>query len=998
MSNQQISLAKTTSYMLSKFPWVTPEHIANSINNEHSIAKCYGSREKGYARLSSINPSIFNSLFPDATLECFASPLNSHLPSFASVDYYDKVFGSVGDIFNHTFTESVICAHPPNEAPIVKSFLEYVHSQIKDRQDPLKLYLFVPNWPDLDITLGDTTSHIVSREHFSLSRLSDESILTNGNPLKLHLPWVPQQPRVLITFIFTPPASSLTLLPSTTGAELSAISTCPPILTATIDEASAFQEHIASYSDFISVSPRIDFQSLSPLAQLQYQVDSICGIGSPALLNNGYSLYQKLLTEFSSTTLDLQHSKLSDHRASLNELLMHIIPTFHNFYDAETDEQENMIQHSISIAAVYYEIPGATSILQQLDDIYEKWCDGTINEASFDKIIITWYIFSQKVITSWLIVTCPILESLPTYVTNYPSCIKDYATITFNGESNNILLNGSACDTLLDQTIDGIYFCTNTIYDKLHLDALYSSYRHIFSNLIIMSYDIGVVYDIQARYSQSTTTTDFCNDHPAYFTYLLVSNRYLDMSYPIKYLDTDSLTHLILGSHYLGLPVESYSLLEIYKRLKENRWLWKMNKMTSIFDGITKFALDAVNNINISNLTGARSLFIMLQLINDNLTDFHSGLDFAVDHPLIRRCGGVGTDLYLNELPHNSKNLMFMVEYYQVKPTWSKTLEMNMLNRKSVIIGTLVDIRKFDNSGDLESINVESRVNYSSTVLKYDWSYRKNHFHTKYLSESEKSLQAVYFYERYVPSLNQFIVIQILEFTIKCQTVYEYVHPHDMSEVKTLNCISAFREYDDINAFFSSCNFDRDPYSYFPNVHVERRVNDSCFGVDPEPLVSVLVGKEEVVSYLNDLSAVNDEYEPELNQNNRQPLMSGGLREFGLVSSILDSKLRHTNVLGWHPKIVNVVPCYYFDVYRDLSNREFTLMGDRIQYHTARIEMGDHTLFPCPGSNFVWNCKIGHILSGACVRSLKVSSIPLVYDQPKPNLRYHRNHRSNRRI
>lgn len=991
--NNQNNIQSVISYMLNKFPWVTPETIASTINHEHSIAKCYGMKEKGYARLSSINPLIFNSLFPDATLECFASPLNSHLRSFASIDHTDNVFGSVGDIFNYTFTESVICAHPPNEAPIIKSFLNHVYTQIK--LNSIKLYLFVPDWLDLNDTIGDSLSYVIAKEHFSLQRLREEKILTNGNPLKYNIPWVPQQPRVLITFLFP---STVVNIPQPESIKIESeiipvIHTYVPTVFV-IDEVSLFQEHTANYSDFISAAPFVEVTTLTPSEQIHYYVDRLCGIGSPKLLQNGRSLHYKLVTEFSSKQLSLQGSRLSDYRAKLNELVLSAIPTFQDFCLSEPNEQEDIIQHAISIAAGYYEFDDSPILLKLLNTLYNDWCMSVVDESLVDNLILSWYMYVQKVITSWLIVVCPILESMPAYTTHYPVELEHYSTITFNGASDDILLNNSCCDMLTDHVIDGVYYCTNTLYDKINLDSIYSSYGHIFSNLVIMSFDQEVVFDLQSRYSTAVSTTSRFLDHPVYFSYLIVSNLYVDISHPVEYLDVDNFTHAILGSHYLGLSVESYSTLEVYKQMKDNRWLWKSNKLTPIFLGITKFALDAIANIDVSNLKGARSLFIMLQLIENSLVDIHTNLLFAIEHPLVRRCGGIGTDLYLNELPHNSKNLMFMVEYLATRPVWTATLEMNMLNRNSAVLGELVDIRVFSNQGEPSSIDSDVRARYTSRVVKYDWSYRKSVFHTQHLSESEKSVEAVYFYERYLHSLNKFIVLQVLELHTRSGTSHEYVHPHSMSELKNLDC-STFNEYDDINSFFSACNFNRDPYSYFPNVHIERRVNDSCLGVDPEPLVSVLNGKNEVVSYLEDLVGVNEE---DMNEGNYSgSLLDGEFRSFGLVSHILDTKLRNTDVCGWVPKVVNVVPRYYFDIYRDLSNKEFTLMGDRIQYHTARIEIDEYTLFPCPGSNLVWNCKIGHILSGACVRSLRVKANSTVNNAPKPNYPHKRNHRSNRR-
>jgi len=992
MSSGNQAPYKAMTIMMKKYPWVKLDTLAMSLREHELIASEYGFKEKGYARHASISDEHFHRLFPNAELECFSSPLNSHLPKFGSIGYVDSIYGSIGNIFNYHITEKVICAHPPNEAEIVKAFVDKV--LVQEKQHDLTLYLFAPHWPDILDMLDASRTYIIAKEEFSLDRLAREKIMTNGNPQKHGQLWVPQKPRILITFLF----------PATITHEID--TSLPIIITSackeafitnleSLQEVSPFQEHVGECVDSLLPIEQGDYTTMSVLHKVRFEVNRICGIGSYNLMHRGDAIYHKLLTEFTGQNLSLLSSKISPKRIDLNELLFHTIPDLSRFALSDVTEQEAMIQHALSIAAGYHEIEESTQILKEVDAIYNQWCDHIVDIAALDSFSLQWYKFSQRVINAWLTDVCPLLESIPHHLVEYPVEISHYRTITINSDHSNINIDNVPCDILTSSNVNGVFFCTDTLCDRLHLDAIYSSYRQSFDNLVVISFELAVVNDIQTRFVDcATVISTFCG-RSAYFTYLIVNTSSVDLSFPEKLIDTDDMLHVEIGTYYLGLAVESYSALELYRRMKDNRWLWKHNHLTTVFDSITKYMFEAHLGIKNRTILGARSLVIALQLISENSSVIQHALSFAIQHPLVRHCGGDGVDLYLNKLPHNTKNLMLMVEYTDTAPIMTDTLEMNMLDRKSVTIAQKDEVRHFECDSWVDHL-----PGAKATITKYRWVYPKNRFHSSSITESEKILCDIYFYERYVPNLKKFIIIQVLRSITLTGWLLELVHPHDMTRMWERSGSFNGDEFLTINALLSVCNFDRDPYSYFPNVHVDRRVNESPLGVDHKPLISILDGNEQLSEFMTDLIECHyerNEVDPtdasEIRMGDDSIWLGSGIAQFGLVSQILNTKFDSTNVLGWKPKVVNVVPRYYFDVLRELSNKEYTLMGDRIQYHTARLEIGEHTLFPCPGSNLVWNCKIGQILSGACIRSTRIKRLPVI--QPGDNNRHRqRNHRS----
>lgn len=977
-----------------KFQWLSPETLNYSIQEEEAIARAYGTREKGYARISSINDAMFNQLFPGAELECFASPLNSHLEKFCSLGAFDSLYGSLGNVLKYHITEKIICANPPNEAPIVKAFVNKVLAQEKEHD--ITLQLFVPSWPDLYDTLGDSAQYIKHTEQFSLDRLRREKIMTNGNPAKHGQIWVPRQPRTLLTFQYPSTIDvSTKVIDDINTVKIDEEDTSSKSLSAVLEE-SPFQEHITPYSDSLVVTSNPNHTPVSDAMEIRFHVDKICGIGSPSLVAIADALHHKLLTEFASHQLSLNVSRISPKRAELNEHLTHVMPSFIGFTSLDVDDQETTLQHAMSIAAGYYDVVGSTEVLEIVNKLYDEWCKYVIDDAMLDSFIMTWYQFSQRVITAWLCAMCPLLESLPCQSVTYPTEIREYGTITLNSAHDNISLNNVPCDITTSSHLNGIYFCTSAICDQIQLDTIYNSYRHAFDNLVVLSFELSVSRNISSRYTESATIITTFGNRQAYFTYLVVNTSTVDITFPDKIIDADDSLHVVVGSHYLNLSVESHASLELYKRMKDNRWLWNKNDLTKVFDGITKYMLEAHRGTTDLTIAGARYLMIALNLLSDNYTRIREAFLLSEQHPLVRRCGGEGVDLYLNNLPHNTQNLMFMVEYFDTELSMTPNLEMNMLDRERAIVGKRAGFRRFTNEDPFYGQPGHDET-FASKVTQYKWTYKRKTFHSLDQEESNKILLYVYFYERYLPELKKFIVIQVLCSMIGHQCILEFVHPHDMTEVveRFGESESPVGNFHTINQILSRSYLEQDPSSYFPNIHVTRQVANNPLGVSVEPLVSMLENKSEVVEYMDELVEMHEIMKPGPNGEIDVILEPGDYEHFyafGRVSKYLDSVLFKTNLLGWKPQVVNAVPRYYFDVYRDLSSKEFTLAGDRIQYHTARIEMGEHTLFPCPGSNFVWNCKIGHILSGACLKSLRGKRTP-VHKKHNSSRRTKRNHR-----
>lgn len=963
------NLISAFTYMKDKFEYIIDDTLKTTIEEEYDIARTYGPSALGLARMAKINPIQFPKLFPNATLEAFSTPFSSYLPKFASTGDVDAVYGSVGDIFKYNITENIVAAHPPNEPEVIMRFIRHVLSS--DRTTSLKLYMFIPDWDNIENVIGPLVPYITNNEHFSFDRMRSERTLLNGCPEKFNIPWIPQKERRLFTFDI--PASVFLI----DEAPLAKTIVSAPDNTTDITKNSHYIGSDALNNPSLPSSNATTFilrrtkpyNDMDVHEKIKYNVDALCGIGTPGLIRRGHALEYKLKSQYSGHYFSLDGSKLPYARQLLNELILDYVPSLTTFWVVDSDHQEEGFLQMLSIARGYCHLDPGSTVLMAVDQLYQLWMLYQVDQSSIDEVHYLWHDFINTVLNEWVSIITALLSNYKHTFYVDTVAVGNVSEITFDLDNpQELLVNGIPSNT---NNINGLYFMTSSIVDRIGLDRLYDLHRGRFSSLLVVSYESDVIKDIVDRYEDIASTCRRFNSHLAFLTYLVVTDvdaAELEESInnlPITLVDAET-CHINIGNNYIGIPPSGYALLELFGRMWLQPWLWFENDFTLIYKKVM-FCIQLSNYYTTDiSTSGVKLLVLAFQILADYQKQIEEVFSFAALYPVVRHRGGDGIDLFQNCLPHTLSTLMFMVEFSSYKLIAPTNLEMNMLHRHVVKIGELVDEKRYN----------------ETAVYKYKWVYSKNKFHSVYPSEMEKELRYVYFFEKWLPSSGRYVTLQILHSAFRGKWIIEYVHPKDPTNVISRPSQVGGETVDDINSFFSSFVVEPDRVvtnSHFPNLHINREIDESRLGIKWRNLMGLLQGNQELHDWLEGLelgvapmhSVVNSVLPPSSNHDRDNEYVDN-LTNHGYVVKVLNLFLSQISVYGWVPRIVNAVPRYYFDVYRNLSNSEYTLAGDRIPFHTARVVDGNNTLFPCPGSNFVWNCKIGHLLSGACIRSLRM--------------------------
>lgn len=142
---------------------------------------------KGGGMQGAIHGDVFHALretFPGTSLfECFGSPLNAYLPSFASAfpKDLDWHFGSIGNFFEATITEGCCEANPPFAPGMMTAMAERIEhniSQADKCKASLSFVVIVPS-------AGDNKDS----ERAAAKRFGGVSLekMTNGSSCRLHI-------------------------------------------------------------------------------------------------------------------------------------------------------------------------------------------------------------------------------------------------------------------------------------------------------------------------------------------------------------------------------------------------------------------------------------------------------------------------------------------------------------------------------------------------------------------------------------------------------------------------------------------------------------------------------------------------------------------------------------------------------------------------------------------------------------------------------------------
>jgi len=398
-------------------------------------------------------------------------------------------------------------------------------------------------------------------------------------------------------------------------------------------------------------------------------------------------------------------------------------------------------------------------------------------------------------------------------------------------------------------------------------------------------------------------------------------------------------------------------ILELYDGIIKYYEYWasndEMTDMIIVLNNVHDFLVDP---IDIGNQI---KLVVAFMIIEKERIKLSKILNSFLAHPIVVNCGGEGDDLYLNSLPHNLNNLMFMWEVSDVPFECPKWLEMNMLNRKKVVIGELIGLR----------------TDGQMSLANYKWRFNKACFrgptpHAPVLRIIEILFFQMPIHDDYRRGGKMLClqIIKLIDTRTKDRVIsYEYVLPGTPINVKTqFLSIAASRSNSVTHEFSMIADWFKHLYvvklnTKFPNCNFISQLDDSVFKFNVQQYLQELVFSEPTIDMLaNILDATNETISLPRRYDEQGPYIN-----FDAYYSELNAKLRMANYNGWTPKIVNQVPRYYDYVYRYLSRELFTLGGQRIYYSDARVISHGNVCFVSNHPRFVWNCKIGQKLCTA---------------------------------
>lgn len=982
-------------HMEKQFEFVKKESMYESISETESIAATFGNREQGYARMASFPHDVFLRLFPDAELECFASPLDSHLKKFCSLGGLDRIFGSLGNFFDYTITERVICANPPNEPDIITQFIKHISSQKRDYD--LKVYLFTTFWDTIHSMIGPSMQYCVGEEIFTRQMITDGKMMTNGNPNKFGESWTPQKDKILLTFIF------------------------PKFVN---------RDFVVQYA---KSKP---YWEMNSWERLQYQVERIIGVGSELSI----SIYNKLLFEYSfrqysieskivgSTSYDMPNSN----RLELNEFISYHIPNLLNFGSLSSDEMESVLLQCITICLGFKFIDGSDDVLFAFVHAYNQWCDFNDSQISCDLLFDLWYPFSNQVVIHWLDAVCPLLRFLEPPFNTVTIDNEDYTILKFRTQTDDEYFTNTSFTSEERSFFDGsigkyqiynftrsyeccLLFCNSTPSD-LHraslLMKMYTSGEFCSKRLCIVSFEQGLISHFDDIDDVCVTSVGTFLGFKAYFSMLIFDDcldRYMNRGnsreLPSDYVSIIRNSGLMYASKFdtiIDHQVEAMLYMSTSNWDEHRSFYFLENCLIKVVERLRPRGEDDRNMINPPDSLMVASGYL-LQFFKHALKHadvLNSILQMSEKYPLVDNCGGVGSvDLYCNDNVHNTNTLMFMIEYVNsnIPFEFGEFLSMDMLGRRQVVIG-----KKLDSPYQFPIYNYyNNNPKIKFNIVVYEWTYKTTQFVTYDANQTRKNITHVYFYKEKINYSLQ-VIFQLIEFTLNKKRYIEYHDSTDPTEVITIEVDfeNAGKNGETIIGEFRhvSRGFYNPDYEPFPNVKIPNVVNhDTRLGVQVKPILDMFRYPfrdmeydsemlEQLTGFLHDMEHANVMFSKESDNDypyhrdvrfSKVPWKYGRCNNFGNLARVLNHQLYKVRFCGFRVSAVNAVPLYYFTVLKDLSRSELTLAGNPVDFHLARIKPPtwttngvSSTLFTCQRSNIVWNSKIGQILSTACSKSL----------------------------
>lgn len=1061
MSNKY---ASAISRLQNKFPFIGDVSVFDQvITDELRVSKIFGPYQKGFARMSILTDQAFEMLFPGAELECFSSPLSSHLSNYCSLSHGHGLLGSKGDIMKYNIVETNIAVHPPNDDRAVKAFFNKLSAQ--RRYQHITMRMFIPDWENVELLFGEFAQYVTNTKHYSRETITANKMMMNGNPAHFGQFWTPLKDRILVTFVIPPnysvePAifNELCVL-SSIEEEVDEIVHNINTLDATHDEvftspARASQLSLPKYIETI-----IERSPESPADNIRLAIHMLTGISDPVMKSKGDTLYNKLMLEYTGfdyPIMEVDDSNKSHTRANLRIYVQQFLPHMSYFLSMSETCQSDTLRQAISIVVAYSHVIESSQLLSVLTLLYDEWLEGRISNDDIFSLYPLWIEFESRVLDSFLSDVCPnltvinqtdfhtqCLNQCPLTSLVTPEC--HITGITYvnplsilvsdcNGESlSDILVGKLRLDKIKDK-VDGIFYTANVMSDLTAIDDMIEFHTATFSSLVVVTHDFEAVANITGRHHDYVVDSASFNGKDAYYIFLV--SRYVTFSNDqslAKLNEVVSCTDLALCYKYLS--ASDVHMLHVVQSVFKDKWLWFKNDFSAIMNPIIMYLSLAFNErlVNSRSLRGARALHWAIMSIHENSALLFTKAAFAIEHPLVVHCGGEGVDLYLNKLDHSISTLMFMHEKFAFPISFPKYLRMNMLDRKwadlallkvvmkyTLNVDGVADVRRFDQAQNTtfgafamerDSVGLSTVSNYSQTsfVAAYKWTYFKRQFFSPCRLLSALKIENVFFFQAYNVRTKMYVVIQVLHvsdddvnrpdwhtghflhFYLPHDSTAKYSHemirrvidPYLLDGSVSQICTILFQ-------ILTTVDLDDHKPNYFPNLHIERHVSNNDFGVNLEnyyPIFDSDAGLVELREYMEflqeyrDVRAGPDYSDHEVAGCTRQESLEWTEKyfaalnfqtPFGRTSRVLNDHLRNCSIQGWVPSVVNAVPMYYFDVLRNLSRGQYTQMGAPINYHTSRVEHDGMTTFPCPGSNYVWNSRIGQLLSAACV---KVSTV-----------------------
>jgi len=984
-NNQKIDHTAALKYLKDRYPWVADKVLHVSLAIEEFVASKFGPSALGYSRMASVTDKFIRTYCNDIELDCFASPLSARCDKFCSVDPSAHMYGGNGSIFNYNIVEKVLFANPPTEINIITDFLKKISSM--NRLSNIKLYLFVPDWPDMDDILSEWTQYKIDDQLFTIKQMRDEELYLDGNPSRFGQIWPPAKPRRLLTFNFY--KNAFLVHPRVDNTPI-ACEIVKQVLY-TIPEMPEIDEIVDAISLDVSLNSFGDIVNMCGTQRISHELDRYFGIGSDQMIARKNLVFYKLTHEFAGP-LEIKGSSISIRRQQLNELLLGLSPCFFNFESLTDNEQEDILRSSMSLLLSYkYEVD-TSGISTAIFSLYDKWLKDEVQWMDISRIAIKWYKFMNTCLSRLLEIIVPFVEHI-TY--EHYSLYDPYDEVCLDTTELILLEDGHAygeyknnCKTKYvhnsKYSKSILYYVTSsTHYDYDTVNNILDDFDTLnATGLFIICFEVKAMGNFKDLPEIMFTKGEFFNTQVHYG--MLRHNWNVPLyneSRTVKYVKLnwdrfiDVVHNSIITFSNLGADLELLHCLLVerpYTMEKLRHTIVINTHILALIESFCHSQLDPVNHL--------LQLTKILRIVDNHREGILINRKFAIDHPIQESKKTDEVDLYLNDMSPSLTTFMFNFIVLVDKLSFPDKYTFNFLNRKTVTVAKFVD---------LHCRLAPPCMHY---IYEYKWVHPIKRFFSHNPLAHRDKIVSILFFE--IPDIHTgcYGYSQILEYiredgehyykfvSPKCQAVVHYVKKTNNFDNDMTDIYFRLDQHGHSLRTFSCPNFKfikpTDTSKYGCNIReVSKYI--SRFGHSIDGLLDILdEGFSRPSQYLDHTSEVSMRYtndtititqnDPKLAAVFDDPL---GCVRHG-INIIIYLTLNNTDIIQtFDMDIPYSVPDYYFDIFRDLSKRERTLGGAVVNYHHARILYNDQTYFPCPATGLVFNSKIGHVLSGGIAKA-----------------------------